>query len=695
MYLKSITLRDWKAYAPEVTFDFPGPGKRKNVILVGAKNGYGKTSLLEAIIFGLYGRDAMPLVARAEQGGDEARAKVNYSDFLERAFHARAVSESRTTMSVKLDFEGDPNEGELEYFSVERKWNFSSSGRHIADRDEICVVTSPGFTRQRPGKLDDEDDYYRGMIARNTLPSYLAQFFLFDGERVQNLARRDMKSQVRLGIEGLLGASVLRELADDLGEYSKWKLQSVASTGSEALKALGAELERLKAALQHEEGTKADCESKIAGLNAHRDELFQHLRGGAGGAIANVRALEEERARLKLEVNQHKDHLAELLVNEFSLALAGQPVRDSLRKQLEAEQRLAKWKGSLATTAGKVDQFVEAIDAAEPGFVPPLEDVQKETLRRKVKAAWETLWHPPPSDCASCERHPYLGDTEKAIVLSRIEEVEKLGQDAVEELLHKLDSAERDLRRVEQQIAEFAGIEDSLQRVTDELDKVGKNLTELEKARGDHERQAEALSGQVGAKEAEYRHAARDYAEARPVIARATVADSIAEMLAKFLADAIQGQVTDIAAKMTEAFREMAHKQVVERIVIDPDCNVQLLSRNGKDIRGFDPSAGENQIFSFALISAIAQAAEIRFPIIIDTPLARLDRDHRLNVLRHFTERAGEQIVLLSQNKEVVGEELDAIRTRVAQTYLVETEVVTAGVGRSHVTPNRYFEAIR
>ena len=58
MFLRSIQLRDWKAYA-NGQFDFPIPTKNKNVVLIGAKNGYGKTSLLEAIILGLYGRDGM------------------------------------------------------------------------------------------------------------------------------------------------------------------------------------------------------------------------------------------------------------------------------------------------------------------------------------------------------------------------------------------------------------------------------------------------------------------------------------------------------------------------------------------------------------------------------------------------------------------------------------------------------------
>ena len=39
MYIKSIELRNWKGYA-SAKFEFPKPGQRKNVVLVGANNGY-------------------------------------------------------------------------------------------------------------------------------------------------------------------------------------------------------------------------------------------------------------------------------------------------------------------------------------------------------------------------------------------------------------------------------------------------------------------------------------------------------------------------------------------------------------------------------------------------------------------------------------------------------------------------------
>jgi DNA sulfur modification protein DndD len=68
MHISQITLRDWKAYTT-ANFDFPPPAKNKNIILIGAPNGYGKTSLFEAVVLGMFGRDGLPLIARSPFSG--------------------------------------------------------------------------------------------------------------------------------------------------------------------------------------------------------------------------------------------------------------------------------------------------------------------------------------------------------------------------------------------------------------------------------------------------------------------------------------------------------------------------------------------------------------------------------------------------------------------------------------------------
>src|SRR4029078_6937564 len=117
--------------------------------------------------------------------------------------------------------------------------------------------------------------------------------------------------------------------------------------------------------------------------------------------------------------------------------------------------------------------------------------------------------------------------------------------------------------------------------------------------------------------------------------------------------------------------------------------------KGGRDLRDLDASAGENQVFSFALIAAIARAATERgFHIVIDTPLARLDAQHRVNILRYFTEKAGEQVVLLSQDAEVTGQYLEVLRDRVCQTYLIEHEEIGNGIGVHRLCKGQYFEKV-
>ena len=141
---------------------------------------------------------------------------------------------------------------------------------------------------------------------------------------------------------------------------------------------------------------------------------------------------------------------------------------------------------------------------------------------------------------------------------------------------------------------------------------------------------------------------------------------------------------------MTIAYKQLAHKTLVKRIEIADDCTVKLLGDKNRDLRTMDASAGEEQIFALSLIAAIAKVSGTRVPIVMDTPLARLDSDHRKNVLQFFAANAGEQVIFLSQPDEVHGSYLKVIRDRVCQAYHIEFEELGDGVGKAHVR-NGYF----
>ena len=114
-----------------------------------------------------------------------------------------------------------------------------------------------------------------------------------------------------------------------------------------------------------------------------------------------------------------------------------------------------------------------------------------------------------------------------------------------------------------------------------------------------------------------------------------------------------------------------------------PQVGIGLLGPGGQNLRDYDLSAGEKQVFTQALFAAVAAVSQRVFPLVIDTPLGRLDEEHRIGVLRFLAERPS-QVILISTDTEVVGPYLDAVRDRVADAWLLRN-VTEGDSGRSWV----------
>jgi DNA sulfur modification protein DndD len=145
-------------------------------------------------------------------------------------------------------------------------------------------------------------------------------------------------------------------------------------------------------------------------------------------------------------------------------------------------------------------------------------------------------------------------------------------------------------------------------------------------------------------------------------------------MIDELLQEAVPTQVGHVAEEMTKAWKSMAHMiERVDRIEITKDCEVRMLNRRGENLHEIEKSAGASQVFTQALIWAITKVSGQDFPFVVDTPLARLSKDQRLGVLKTFTDRPG-QVVLLSTDEEVVGDKLDAIRDRVIAAFQLRVQ---------------------
>lgn len=688
MFLRTIQLRDWKAYA-NGQFDFPVPTKNKNVVLIGAKNGYGKTSLLEAIILGLYGRDGMHALARAvTSNSDEDKS---YDEFMERALHAQALAQGRTSIAITIVLEDT-----VEQLKIVRRWHFTGGGKHRRTDEEVNLfsgkdeepVKVPGL---RPSR-EDRDDFYRSEIARKFIPFHLTEFFLFDGERVQQLAKQQKAGMIKEGVEGILGVQLLRVLQGDLTAYAQDRRGRVENVEDETLARVNGHIAEIEARLEPCQQKLKDLEDQSTPTTRRIEELTRTVRTMTGGNSANVKELMENQFSFRRQRERVEERLNQMLRTDLALALAGKPLRDQASGTIRSEIKRTEWLASKNHTREKLDRILAGLEADEPVIDPNLTEHQLVGLRQRVSAVWETLWHPPPADCATEERHTYLTEAERRKVIERLDKIEKLSVGELEQLLSDHDEATVQFNRLSNQIAGLSGVEDRIRDDMSELERLNQQAGRLREQMGELTRQQQNDTAELNRLRAEAGRMAARHESAQPSLARAARAERIATLIGDAIEDLYPKYVTRLGDEMTSVYKQLAHKTLMKKIEIARDCTVKLLGDKGHDIRTMDSSAGEEQIFALSLIAAIAKVSGTKVPIVMDTPLARLDTDHRSNVLRYFAAHAGEQVIFLSQPDEVNGDYLRVIRDRVCKAYHIEFEELDNGVGKAHVRKG-YFQS--
>jgi DNA sulfur modification protein DndD len=265
---------------------------------------------------------------------------------------------------------------------------------------------------------------------------------------------------------------------------------------------------------------------------------------------------------------------------------------------------------------------------------------------------------------------------DKLKVVEQLDQLDELGAPAVVELLDSISANDDAYNKLQHEITRTESIAPHVDKKKSDLAAVNGRIQEVDQELGALKREVSVYEADIVKKNIELSKLSGAWDQAKPSLRRASRALKVATMVDSIVNQAVPSQISAVAKAMTQAHHSMAHKKdMVDRIDIDDDCQVRLLNKEGVDLRNYDLSAGEKQIFTQALISAVASVSQRAFPMVIDTPLGRLDVAHRKGVLRHLVQR-GHQVILLSTNTEVVGEYLEEIEQNVQKKFLISFERV-------------------
>lgn len=681
MWISRITLRNFKSYKNQ-TFEFPPPAKGKNLVLVGGVNGYGKTTLLEAIYIGLYGEEAV--IHRAlDRAGLKARG---YGHFLETALYKHAIRNGEDRMEVSIEITR-PGKGCLR---LTRKWFFSSTGKY--DNQRLTIETrKQDAVAWTPWK----EELLPELLATYAIPPWLAPFFFFDGEKIAALADEDRTGWIASGLENLMGVVMVKELRQKLADYSAAKLRQSGGIDEERVSEMGEQLARETARRTVIAEALDSLRTQYQQGKEERDRLTGLLRDLAQGSDARTVAdVAEARARAEQEEDQYRAELRKMMSTALPLQLVRGQWHDALAEALRQEDALAAWESFRDEQQPRWLQFHDTFFSSEwISAICHLPNA-RESLEKTLGEAWESLYSPKPEGCADAAWHTYLQPNERR-QLTGMRQRLSISSGGLRGLVTRLEDAAAEKWRLQQERIRLEGA-DGTDRSA-EIDRISADLKAIQHAMDDwsrqieiHQNQLASLDGELPQLRATYERERKKLHEGRPERQAAQRAERVVDMIDELLPALFKLKLEALSQAATRIFRGLHHKDQVARIEIQGDGSATLFSHEGTEIT-LPKSSGESQLFVLSLVGALAEVTGYKVPLIVDTPLARLSEEHCQKLVDYWAKDASRQVILLSQDKEIGAVEFERLNRNIAKSYLLQHIQMGHGVGCTEAIPDRYF----
>lgn len=640
MTLDELKIVNFGVYAGRQAITLTPASKTEPVILVGGLNGAGKSTLLDAIQVAMYGRLA-PCVSSGAK---------SYNTYLRNAIHRG--KDPAEGASVELAFR-NVTEGVDSEIRLRRIWH--CTGDSVRERLEV----------ERDGVFDAFlSDHWLESVDQY-LPLGVVQLVFFDGERVEALADPSGSSEaLRAAMHGLLGLDIVDQLVTDLGIYIRRKRAAGASPE------LQNQIESAESELRNSEESKRRLVAKAAELQNTVDIATKTLNecdrefAKQGGPLIERRAdLEDRYEKLCGELSGAEDVLRELasatapllIVADLISASAKQSEDEHFTKdadktqhllELRDKQILQQLEASTEVDATMLHQiravFANDRKSRSPATRTDIALDLPRAIQDHLKRTFESTL--PEARCVLSQAH----DRVAALRIDCARAEQEIGsiphQDSVAELVQARAQA---LERV--RLAES-----DLQAIRDELERVRRKVKVQTR---EHERLLES-NAMTLLRNADDRRSIKH-------------AERVSHTVRDFRVSLLARNSARIASLVLDSLQVLLRKQrLIDDLKIDTGSfSLALRTVGGTNLDPHQLSAGERQLLAVALLWGLAKASARPLPVVIDTPLGRLDSLHRQHLIERYFPVASHQVVLLSTDEEVTPALWQKLRPYVGRSY--------------------------
>lgn len=689
MKIKRITLYNIGPYVGKNTFEF-SIDRDKNIVLIGGKNGAGKTTFFKAIKTCLYG---------CKVWGFDSPGKDYYS-LISSLVNFKTAYDNNSCAFIEIELVFDDGK-EVDCYTLHREWK----------KTKMTLVEF--FNIHKNGGLiigTEENDFINYLLS--VIPPDMFNFYFFDGESIAEFfLGTDGNKNFRNAFLKLYGLDTLSIMVENFARNIKKK--DAKKSGYTEYQAAKSAMEKARSYSDSIRSDIKDLENRIDLCQIKLNTLTGNYSKEGGISLVdwkelNSQILKEENVRDNLNrwLKEIANHYLPFILLEKNL----------LKLLSELSEARENRKVAAVIDMMQNDDFANSINQflAEKEVLN-LTAVELVNLVKQNFTIHDDIYFD-------------YSESQSDRLIAQIYEKLDFDKKQIKKVLMQINASLKTSKRLREQL--ISSNVDGYEEYVEERDKIEKTIAELtislERRRLDLDKQSEVYE-QARICFEKNKSAYEELLKAHSITNLAERAVAVYSLLEEKL---VRRQATKLQEAFMESFSSIINKgNFVDGILIDNNINVipyKYIGINRTQLQNYRDtnkeflslynnvqlivdmnklefgevqriqvpspikvpfSQGERQVYIMSIYLALLKTSRQDIPFFIDTPFARIDSNHRENIVAEFFNKVKNQLFILSTDEEIVGSYKKKMENKISNTFTL----AISGYGATTILPNEYF----
>lgn len=648
MKIKSIQFSNFGCYKgihPLISFSTSGD---KNVTIILGANKTGKTTLVQAFLWCLYGE-----------------VSPNYG-----IINSEIKTEMKHLSSCDVFVEIILFHAGREY-TIRRTQRFSKLNESIKNEESLLKIQYKETSgEQQLIPLRDCSD-----TIQNILPKGLSDYFFYEGERFVDISKKDVATAVR-GLMGLDAISVARDHLDPkraasvISKMKKGLLLGDPQKNDHLKQNLAEKQEEREKILERIETSKQEQEYFL-----RRKEDFVEMLSNNEYA----KSLQIKRKNLESDIKFGEDNIArsaKQILSHFqqgALSFFSLPLIESAMKVIENQGK--KGEGITDMRQPAIDQILQRKRCICGCNLEENEGARKHLLMERSLL--------PPAELGTV-LHSY-----KQILLSYrdlskgyIEGIDNNYQEW-RKSIRFLDDKNKDIEKVSDDLLSTGLID--IERIESDYQENEEKIKELQKKYENLIEKKAVCEHEIEKLQKEIDSLVEKTDSNKKIIRYIAYADALFNMLNKSYSDREHEVKIDLNESINSIFSEMYHGH--RKVIINDNYQIKLLTTIGASQEEIADTGGLRAIKNFAYITGLVDIARKRiarkkssdeenfhetepYPLIMDAPFSATDEKHIENISKIIPSIAEQVIIIVMQKDWAYAKAI--IKDKIGKSYTIE-----------------------